>query len=1192
MTTHVNNFGVEIEMSVKATTPVVRESTKPLLLLGPAKTIIDPYDSDGLLDSDALLTGPAYALGSYKTPTEWASGVKQKTFSLILNNVQADTTFANKAYTIAQIVATLNTGFAASGTFGGVTVGYKSRVQAGETQYALTIRSVTLGNSVTMKVTGAHATNFGFTAGVTYRGFGNYAEQTVIVPFVSLPDPSGYLPTAVLETDTIGVLVNAGGTGIELSTSEAWERNAKQRTTWKSLHSVYWTTEELTAVAALTDYSPWHKLAAVEVAPTLRAWDPKGVSAFKFWGRGRDSSGIIPALVDDAEKYATATAVGGDSATNPTLMGINAGDKGNGWRIVLTLEAEADSVTVTVGTKLIEVTMNNAGVTHTIAHLADLINDDATASKYVTLATESTDVMTASGTFYIGGGYAPVNFGTALGAAEGYCRVVGNLMVTVATTLPANKEMVISVDGKALTTFSTTADFTVADLIAEIDAQFGANTAMVVGPSDLTSEIGDGSPGFFCLKSATKGFRGVVYIESMDDALAEALFLNHNQAAKITSGGSYIGTNHMCYVKMASQASGSSFSIAPGDVVKQGATSVTVAYVGTAVEYEADKYALPVYFTAPLAAVLGDDDDAVTIEQQIGVADFIGKHQGKFMPCQQADMLWDTGAVQSSVNSFGHIKDDAGNDAFENSYVELVDPYTVNKTFAGWYMRYTGLQENVAARPDPELYVDATTEALTIRNDSIVDIYGRTYNSPPFTMYAGYTALRQDITAANRKTVETISSATELTTKLGPITPANPLGYAAMLAFAAAGGDTVIKVLGVASDNLTGYMGAVPILNKDDFWMAIPLTENEDITDWMASYVKVKSEPTEKKEIVSLVSCEIPTEAYPTTMGSGLSAVDNLAGAQEVLKVDPTKLLLGQALVPYLDDIGVGTVDEITSDHGVYVKINGGGATDVEAAKKYLVVSVDVAANEITVADDDELYDSDSGYYSIEDPPLVVNANLNVSLRGAEITSETAVLTALQSRSDGIGSRRVCLCPSDGCDVTYSSQQTRVSGYFGVAASGGYIQAHDVEFPISGYEIPGIDQVYGTDDSFTDIDGIPGLFFLVNGDSGVEVGRSFTTDTSEVKNHEFSVTSQLDSLARRVRQALRGWKKKNVGNALINEQYLKTSAAIQKCRASREISSADIEAIQQSETETNAHEILLTAVPFIPCGVVYVYIQV
>jgi len=357
------HYGIEIEFSSQAETPVISASNRPLCLVGPAKYIVDALTTTGAFNSQALLSGPAYiestSLGAVATLAAWGVVVTGNMDIRVGNVLKQVSINPAVVTTLSQLITYLNTQFAADATIGfaGVTFGFK--LVAGN--YYLTLKSGTTGGSARMVVTTADA-GFNLPLNVTYLGFGDYVGRKVIVPFASLPDPSSILDKTTLTASSVSVLLNTGVV-TTLSKTGAWEHNMYYRPVPLAADATFgysemWVNGE--TYDSLEGVEPFNYKAAIAAPPKFIPFDPYGGEASKYWCPGTTAQVNFQASTDPTKWLNVAVTETTDPDVSTAISAAH-GAKGN---LKWTISAGPNSVTVNIaaGTVVVVCTLTLAGL--------------------------------------------------------------------------------------------------------------------------------------------------------------------------------------------------------------------------------------------------------------------------------------------------------------------------------------------------------------------------------------------------------------------------------------------------------------------------------------------------------------------------------------------------------------------------------------------------------------------------------------------------------------------------------------------------------------------------------------------------------------------------------------------------------------------------------------------------------------
>ena len=1192
------HVGPELLFEVRPASIPTKISRRPLLVMGVAKYIIDVFDSSGQVNTEAQLTGPGVTESALQSTATWLT-TKTKTIYVTIGGIQKAQLVPNSAtivgavtlaaYLTQQFVADAATGF------GGCT--FSAVYDTDATEYKLMVSTIQEGDAIKMVVDTDTDTTFGFDAvkGRSYYGFGNYHGYDVVIPFASFPDPDSILDKCVLDStfsESIEVGVNLGSAGMKyMSTTAAFERNAYHRPSPLSI--IYGAT-----TTALAAYAPFTYAAAKAAPPVLYPWDPVGGETNKFWCPGETASFVIPDPGGDSTKYAIIEVVTNLDATKETSIPLSSsevpdahGVRGN---LTVTIDVAADpaAITLDVGAGTLQIDLLAGAKTFADLEAAFAICDaDATnAARGVfkrTYVGAIDDVDILAATRYMGGGVAPVTYD----ASAANCQLLGlKLFDDVAAdgnALANPVELWLSIDGSPIEKFSWPATTKIYTVVEDIKAIFGAASA------DFLDVSGAATNYVVRLKGAAteKGRAGCIYIAKCTN-IGEIFTA---PVLTLVAVDDYTVDGDFAFVTMLSDSDPMGL-VLPGDTITQGALSATVSHV------QNNAGAWELYLDAP-TAFTSEAEDEIVITSHILADDYLyRRHYGTPYAVAAGDTLWRAGSQEAMLVGVEAITGRDGT-TMGNAGVELASTFATTKTFALGYIR----AENITAaaigdtRPTPELTVSLVSESISIRNEGAMDQFGKSYTGVPLKMYTGFEAVRTDITAAYLSRALSFTTIEDIQ-QYGEIDPRNEFVFGLWAAYQGMQLDASnipFKGIAIEGDTLSDWMNVTKVTEKDSFWMPIALTDNVDVNEWLATYVAGAMISTRKKDWATLLTYANPTEAYAETVGTGLTGATNGLGTETTFTMELDALNVAAALTAAGKDPGA-----VAQTDGLYIKLSGGGATDTEATKKWLISSVVAQSNQVIVTTSPTEGLNDDSFYSTDNPPVVTSATITIYERGAAITTAEDKGTALQAVSDSFACRKVCVCPSDGVDAPdYNGNSLRLANYFGTAALAGYIQTHQIENPVSGWTIPWLDHVYGTDDLYDDVDSIMRLFFLVNAEDSetVEVAMDFTTDSSTTKAHRFTVNAELDALAFRIRAGVATWKKMSISERTLETLYAQVDAAGAATTQEREIKRFDLDTIELgapdtseggsgTNSEIDAVTIYGTAEAFIPVGKLFVYI--
>lgn len=192
--------------------------------------------------------------------------------------------------------------------------------------------------------------------------------------------------------------------------------------------------------------------------------------------------------------------------------------------------------------------------------------------------------------------------------------------------------------------------------------------------------------------------------------------------------------------------------------------------------------------------------------------------------------------------------------------------------------------------------------------------------------YVQYRSLRQDL----RGTIDTVSSTTEITNKIGRIDSRNPLAGTAFLALQNT--TTPVQFYGVSVDSLLGHSECQDLIEaRNDIYAIVPLTESlSTIASWktnaeqLANVSTAQSTGVPQKFRVIIGAQDLPTEkeiSGPYTAGAHLT-VDGPISGTPIAAADDINVFVDEAATFVTDGVRAGDtlviVNDIAGDVGSY----------------------------------------------------------------------------------------------------------------------------------------------------------------------------------------------------------------------------------------------------------------------------------
>jgi hypothetical protein len=657
------------------------------------------------------------------------------------------------------------------------------------------------------------------------------------------------------------------------------------------------------------------------------------------------------------------------------------------------------------------------------------------------------------------------------------------------------------------------------------------NHAVVVGSADLTGAISGLSGTTLVLRFNGLESQTVTFAESDGEAGGQAIADKINSyfpAEVATIIDATYPTSKKCLRLSSQEITTLSLNLA-----RTGQDSSIEIVGGTAIE-----------------SILASESEETTA--------YTGVFFGSPLPVKEGDVLWDNGLPVGTVVTWENYE--KGGLTFPNAVLVLDTEVAApgegiaGATYTGWYLRSMNIDfENDSGTseaygpmvdPVPEAFVDTLNQLLVLK--PYVDRTSTGFvpsGRPFFSMYVSYRALRKDLTEG-----VSIASVNDLDS-VSPLTASNPLGLALQLAFSSSNG-TIVYGYGVdevselePSGTRTAYQSSLNWLQGQDAYALAPLTTATAVHDDFKSHAETMSDEDHKSERICLVCPTIPHRKSSTTAGTGKASRTSTT----VLHFDAGELNVQKALT----DIGVTSeyyadMASFGDDEKIYIDVS----TD---ASHFLVKSVDVGANNVTVYVDDTWWATHEGnedgfYYAPESGGSLPDMSLSgetcsILQRGESFenadgtldTEECAI--AMGEWASHYNSIRVRMIGPDSIELPIEGLSSRVSGTYATAIAAAQVCGNPPSNPLTGAVVPVLTNAYlpsGMSDYERGIAANGGYCLIVN-DNGIITWRDFvTTKTSPIEDFEHSMITPDDVAAKLFRQELRPY----VGPLSIDSGYL------------------------------------------------------
>lgn len=358
-----------------------------------------------------------------------------------------------------------------------------------------------------------------------------------------------------------------------------------------------------------------------------------------------------------------------------------------------------------------------------------------------------------------------------------------------------------------------------------------------------------------------------------------------------------------------------------------------------------------------------------------------------------------------------------------------------------------------------------------------------------------------------------ISSASAVSAILGDVVPENDLAFGVDIALRNSGGVPVYYVT-TAGDTLADYTAALGVAEKNgDVYFMVPMSHSVDIQSLFKSHVISMSSEINGLERIAIVNRTVANEKDLFVLRDNDTAwTGYIAAGPELSPVQ-----YRQVTMPGAEFVTAGV------SPGDIVRVNFSiSATNDEVYETYIVESVTDEENLLLAA-------GPSG-------PVGAIGNLHrMEVVHVYTSLERASLAAAQS--EFFGDRRVTnVFP----DEFVSTGGRTVPGYFLAAAYAGLKSSVVAHQPITNVELTGVLSVPKVlnDYSREELNEIAGggtMIVTQDLEGGqVYVRHSITTDMSDVNHSELQITTNVDAIAKYLRQ----WIKPLIGQYNITPEFL------------------------------------------------------
>jgi len=366
--------------------------------------------------------------------------------------------------------------------------------------------------------------------------------------------------------------------------------------------------------------------------------------------------------------------------------------------------------------------------------------------------------------------------------------------------------------------------------------------------------------------------------------------------------------------------------------------------------------------------------------------------------------------------------------------------------------------------------------------------------------YVEYTALVK----GNSNRVIELDALTQIEPLIGEIVPENPLAYAAFKALENSG-DSQVFVVPVETDDMEGYIQALSLSETDSrIYYIVPLTQDLTIIQLVKAHVLKNSEPENALERTCIVNqVLVPVDAL---YEKKLNTDEYWSGHVELMSTTTKPTLMIVPGATFLTD-GIRVGDEVRSLYA----LDNAGNTVYQTAKVYNVI------------DEEQIELAGNGFGEVvgsEDVPKKIQIFRNLT-KDEQAKKVSNMSSALSSR------RVVNIWPDyieDGAKA--------VDGVFAAAAIAGLNSSIAPHQPLTNVTVNGFTGVSRSTPFFT-----PGQLNIIAGggtwiitkaphnysaqEGAIITRHQLTTDYTDTNMSEFTITKNLDSIAKWLRDDLK-----------------------------------------------------------------------
>lgn len=396
--------------------------------------------------------------------------------------------------------------------------------------------------------------------------------------------------------------------------------------------------------------------------------------------------------------------------------------------------------------------------------------------------------------------------------------------------------------------------------------------------------------------------------------------------------------------------------------------------------------------------------------------------------------------------------------------------------------------------------VDTTTitlgNGLTVTDPTVYDVVAGVVTPVYMEVKAGanvYVTYDSLVTTQATQLL-TLQGVDDAESQLGRLVPKNPLGYAALKAFANT--TTPIKIVRVATNDEAGYLDVLDKLeNREDAYALVPLTKDSTIQQAFAQHVAQMSTPDLGRWRVAILNAKL--EDFDYLYKSKINTYTQAEEDYEATFVDDPDSadLSPPQYTKMVDSTGEFLADGILPGDKVFTNFN-----TVDGVTTYDEYVIDRVVNDTTLI--------------LATGPLapVTTAQKYQIVRPLD---KTAQATKIGTIAESYGSRRAYyVWPDFVGDGDYT-----VDGFYLCAAIGGMVAGFPPHQGFTNFAIAGFDDVSRSSTYFSrnqlDIMAEGGTYIVTQDAAGaVPYARhQLSTDMTSIETRELSITKNLDYIS-------------------------------------------------------------------------------